>query len=377
MAWAACTIIGVPALSGALRRLLPWEFRARAHVIFSILFAVCIASHAPDTHIFLVASIAFGAYLIDWLFSHFLRTFKVTSSYFTRLEHGVELRFKNPPGFASEHNGYIYLMVPFISKYQWHAFSVYPHHELEDHSCVHIHACGDWTEQLFDETVQETRRPVWVQGPFASPFSTATDFDNLILVATGIGITPALAVMHDLRAERRINLIWLTRDASMVQFYLDSAKFCNNAWTFIFHTGSRELNITSSLPPTCFVFNERPQLHKVMYNIVHSIQLQKNLPEQCAPTVDASAAAAPCDTGMGKHLSAEDDDLEMCSQDALKSFSFRSLKNTRSMRSLTAKVLWKQRWETLYCGGSKAVIQDLKTACRDLGILFRKESFDW
>jgi hypothetical protein len=364
-------------LFSAVKRLMPWELRMRAHSFFSILFAVCIASHAPATHIFIVASITFGAYLIDWLFSQFLRTFKVTSSCFTRLEQGVQLRFKNPQGFASERNGYIYLLVPFISKYQWHAFSVYPHHELEDHSCVHIHACGDWTEQLFNETVQDTHRPVWVQGPFASPFSTATDFDNLILVATGIGITPALAVMHDLRAERRVNLIWLTRDASMVEFYLDSAKFCNNAWTFIFYTGNRKLNITSSLPPTCFVSNERPQLHKVMFNIVHSIELQKRLPEQFAPTVNAPAEAVLRDTGIGKPLSAEDADLEMGKEEPVKTFSFQTVCSTQSMKSLKARSLWKQRWETLYCGASKAVIRDLKAACNDLGILFRKESFDW
>jgi hypothetical protein len=54
-------------------------------------------------------------------------------------------------------------------------------------------------------------RPVWVQGPFPSPYSKAIDFDNLILVASGIGITPAMAVLEHHR-ERRVNLIWIVRE---------------------------------------------------------------------------------------------------------------------------------------------------------------------
>merc|ERR1712146_232628 len=98
---------------------------------------------------------------------------------------------------------------------------------------------------------------------------------------------------------------------------------------------------------------------------------------QFAPTVDASAAAVLRDTGIGKHLSDEGADLEMGRGEAVKTFSFRSVCSTQSMKSLKARPLWKQRWETLYCGASKPVIQDLKAACSDLGIVFRKESFDW
>merc|ERR1712048_1048238 len=216
-------------------------------------FAICIALHAPATHIFLVMCLTLAAYLLDYLFCFFGRTFKVTSSFFTRIENGVQLRFKNPQGFQDSAKGYVYLLIPFINKFEWHPFSVYPHQELKDYSCVHIHACGDWMKRLFNETERETQRPVWVQGPFVSPFCTAADFDNLILVASGIGITPALAVMHTLQAERRVNLVWTCRDASLVEFYLNTAKFDDNAWTLVFYTGKQKLSITAHLPPACFI----------------------------------------------------------------------------------------------------------------------------
>jgi hypothetical protein len=58
-----------------------------------------------------------------------------------------------------------------------------------------MYKAGDWTEQLHKIVDRPTKRPVWVAGPFASPYSTAVDFDNLVLVASGIGITPALSIL--------------------------------------------------------------------------------------------------------------------------------------------------------------------------------------
>jgi hypothetical protein len=57
----------------------------------------------------------------------------------------------------------------------------------------------------------------WIKGPFLSPYSHASSYDNHILVATGIGITPALAAINALKSSRRINLIWVVRDAEMIE----------------------------------------------------------------------------------------------------------------------------------------------------------------
>jgi hypothetical protein len=57
------------------------------------------------------------------------------------------------------------------------------------------------------------------QGPFASPYSTAMDYDSLVLVASGIGITPALAIIASHKHSRRVNLIWSCRDAALVECF--------------------------------------------------------------------------------------------------------------------------------------------------------------
>jgi ferredoxin-NADP reductase len=60
--------------------------------------------------------------------------------------------------------------------------------------------------------------PLYVnQGPFPSPYSQASKYDNQILVATGVGITPALAAISAFKTSRRINLIWAVRDAEMLE----------------------------------------------------------------------------------------------------------------------------------------------------------------
>jgi predicted ferric reductase len=67
---------------------------------------------------------------------------------------------------------------------------------------------GDWTKALHDVVKVPTTRPVFIAGPYASPFATALNYDNLILVASGIGITPALSIMRNPKGTKRVNLIW-------------------------------------------------------------------------------------------------------------------------------------------------------------------------
>ena len=86
------------------------------------------------------------------------------------------------------------------------------------------------TRALHEAVAFDTVRPCFVAGPYTSPFSTATAFDNLVLVASGIGITPALRIVEFAKATRRCNLMWMTRDASMVEFYLSSVTFDDDAY---------------------------------------------------------------------------------------------------------------------------------------------------
>ena len=59
---------------------------------------------------------------------------------------------------------------------------------------VFILSAGDWTEQVRKEFVAQTqRRNIWVKGLYVSPHTM-----NLVMLATGIGITSKI-------------LVWFTR----------------------------------------------------------------------------------------------------------------------------------------------------------------------
>eukprot|EP00976_Prorocentrum_cordatum_P044404 898202-Prorocentrum_minimum.AAC.1 len=152
-----------------------------------------------------------------------------------------------------------------------------------------------------------TSRPCYVAGPYATPFSTAIDYDNLVLVASGVGITPAMSIVtthsgaslflltarvmftrscedpsraplatrafhccvyyspgaHPSGGERRCNLIWVCREAALVEFFLSRGSFDRAGWTLIYYTGAAELVLPRKLPRTVLIIRGRPDLDKV------------------------------------------------------------------------------------------------------------------
>ena len=73
---------------------------------------------------------------------------------------------------------------------------------------------GDWTANVHRQLQRNTVRPVWISGPFVSPYNNALNFDNTICIASGIGITPALSIIRAHKESRRINLVWMCRDSA-------------------------------------------------------------------------------------------------------------------------------------------------------------------
>lgn len=69
---------------------------------------------------------------------------------------------------------------------------------------------GDWTKEVYNEVSFRTQlRSCWVRGPYVSPYSVASNFSNLVLLATGIGITPALGVIGQYKGLSRLKtLVW-------------------------------------------------------------------------------------------------------------------------------------------------------------------------
>ena len=163
-----------------------------------------------------------------------------------------------------------------VSRSQFHAFSLVQLAGKPGTSIVCMAVVGDWTEAVHAALKRPSCRPAWIYGPFPSPFGAASNFDNLICVASGIGITPAVSIITSFAQTRRVNLVWVCRDPDLIEHYL--RHICHDsAWTFIFYTGKRSLNLNDGDigwlkgRPTLKILQGRPDLEDLVCSIVDNI----------------------------------------------------------------------------------------------------------
>jgi len=278
-----CTLtplIYAPMKYDRLKRCMSWELRKALHYL-AIVWGIALCFHAPQQQIAILVGVPVGLYLLDYAAGSMLRTYLVESPILTKMENGVDLTFAHPDGFSGR-SGYVYVCLPWVSRLEWHAFSLFQHPTLPNHSSVCMNVNGDWTRAVHEAVRSRTVRPVWVSGPFASPYSTAVSYEDLILVASGIGITPAMDIINAYRSgNRRLSLIWTCRDASLLEYYLTHGHFDKDGWTLIYYTGKRKLVLDSlQLPETLCIFYGRPCWDVVVREIITSIELGVGLPEQ-------------------------------------------------------------------------------------------------
>lgn len=89
---------------------------------------------------------------------------------------------------------YIFLQVPQLSYWQWHPFTV---SECHDKSFkLHIKTDGNWTSKLRELT---DLKFIGVDGPYGAPAQRFYDFDQTIIVGSGIGVTPFSGILNDLQ----------------------------------------------------------------------------------------------------------------------------------------------------------------------------------
>ena len=188
---------------------------------FAIIWAVGLMFHAPQ-RIFWLIGVPLLIYITDVIIGY-NRTHLIDNTYFERVgADTVLVTFETPDGMTkSGSSSFVYVMIPWISKYQWHAFSVYDsmkpgHSQLcitkasegtskcmrqqslvshQHHSLItRCFSSGSWTAALIDEISVPSHRPMFVTQAYISPFnSQAMDSTNLIALASGIGAFLTLA----------------------------------------------------------------------------------------------------------------------------------------------------------------------------------------
>ena len=146
----------------------------------------------------------------------FFMTEKIDTTHFSVLPSGVMMTMNVSENFQKMggNGGICYVNLPWISKNQWHAFSLFENPSNPAERQVFISKRGDWTTSVHRALQRDTVRPCYINGPFLSPYNNADSYDNQILVASGIGITPALSIICAHKNHRRINLVRIERNST-------------------------------------------------------------------------------------------------------------------------------------------------------------------
>ncbi|KAF9993116.1 hypothetical protein BGZ80_004059 [Entomortierella chlamydospora] len=176
----------------------------------------------------------------------------------------IELQIQKP-SFKYKPGQYLFLNVPDISNYEWHPFTI-TSSPFEDYVSVHIRQVGDWTRalgtrmgvekeggsggrgnqaagmkrpekntELVDDRGEEIRiragfsmPQVCIDGPFGAPTEDVFDHEIVVLVGSGIGVTPFASILRDIwyRANnnmplktKRIEFYWVCRDLASLKWF--------------------------------------------------------------------------------------------------------------------------------------------------------------
>ncbi|XP_075494502.1 ferric reduction oxidase 8, mitochondrial-like isoform X1 [Primulina tabacum] len=171
-----------------------------------IVFIVFFLFHGGDRHFYMVFPGVF-LFALDKLF-RILQSRQETCILSAQVFpcKAVELTFPKDSRLKYTPTSVLFLKIPSISKIQWHPFSVTSSSSTDKHTIsIIIRSDGEWTNSLFNkicveadsEADQRECIPAALEGPYGPATLDFLRYDNLLMVAGGIGITPFLSILQE------------------------------------------------------------------------------------------------------------------------------------------------------------------------------------
>ncbi|CAO2826413.1 unnamed protein product [Amaranthus hypochondriacus] len=212
---------------------LPFVRRRKFDVFFSIhhlyvVFLVFFMFHAGDKHFYMVFAGVF-LFAIDKV-TRIIQSRPETRILSVRFFPSkiIELTFPKDPSLNYTPTSTIFLKIPMVSKFHWHPFSITSSSTVNDQTMSVMIKCeGRWTDSLYKILCKEAESnsytkciPVAVEGPYGPPSFDFIRYDNLLLIAGGIGITPILSILQEIASAKgdlrnktpsQIQLIYVTK----------------------------------------------------------------------------------------------------------------------------------------------------------------------
>lgn len=147
---------------------------------------------------------------------------------------------------------WLFLNVPDVSRQQWHPFTI-TSCPYDDYISVHVRQVGDFTRalgdalgagpaqaKLFDEADRnqmfevalqngQTMPKLRIDGPYGAPAEDVFENEIVVLIGTGIGVTPWASVLKNIwhlcngpnppTRLRRVEFIWVCKDTKSFEWF--------------------------------------------------------------------------------------------------------------------------------------------------------------
>mmetsp|Transcript_2188 Transcript_2188/g.6891 ORF Transcript_2188/g.6891 Transcript_2188/m.6891 type:complete len:553 (-) Transcript_2188:85-1743(-) len=211
-----------------------------SHHLF-IIFYGCLLAHGPR----------FWYYFIGpgvlYVLERLLREFRgkkdtVVLAVKSHPSNVIEIRMQKSR-FSYKPGQYLFLNCPYISRFEWHPFTITSAPE-QDFVSVHIRCCGDWTRGV-ENLIAPKRRGSLVlnkaygpdgktailrlDGPFGAASEEFCDYRVVMLVGAGIGVTPFASILksvllrlkngQSLGKLQKVYFFWISRDYSAFEWF--------------------------------------------------------------------------------------------------------------------------------------------------------------
>lgn len=138
------------------------------------------------------------------------------------LELQININYDYKSEFHYKPGQYVLVCIPYISRYQWHPFTISSAPE-DSYLSLHIRQEGNWTKDLerlltdFNTKTYSTlyfnnnKFRIFLDGPFGAATEDVFNFKTVVLIGGGIGVTPFASVLKTInhRIEANINNVKL------------------------------------------------------------------------------------------------------------------------------------------------------------------------